>query len=77
MSVFPLWLTIRPACGLPGEFVCPTNSKELLQILRNKTELPTSVLERFFGELRVHSSVRLLGVDLSDSHLTRIGYFVD
>ncbi len=77
MSVSPLWLTIRPACGLPGKFGCPTNSKELLQILRNKTELPTSVLDRFFAELRVHSNVRLLGVDLSESHLTRLGYFVD
>ncbi len=46
-------------------------------MLHQKTELASSVLERFRGDLRLRSSARLLGVELSDRHLTEIGYFVD
>ncbi len=76
-SKFPLSVTIRPACGLPGDFEYPTDSESLLRMLHQKTELTSSVLERFRGDLRLRSSVRLLGVELSDRHLTEIGYFVD
>ena len=73
----PLNLTIRPACGLPGSFLCPTDSATLLRMLHQKTDLPSSVLKRFEGDLRVSPSVRLLGVGLSERVLTDIGYFVD
>ena len=76
-STFPLSVTIRPVCGLPGDFEYPTDSKSLLRMLHQKTELASSVLERFRGDLRLRSSARLLGVELSDRHLTEIGYFVD
>ncbi len=76
-STFPLSVTIRPACGLPGDFEYPIDSESLLRMLHQKTELASSVLERFRGDLRLRSSARLLGVELSDRHLTEIGYFVD
>lgn len=72
-----LSLTIRPSCGLPGDFQYPTDSATLLRMLRLKTDLHTSVLERFQGDLHTSSTVKLLGVELSEHLLTEIGYFVD
>ena len=74
---FTLSLTIRPACGLPGDFEYETNSAALLRMLRQQTDLPASVLQRFEGNLYSSPSARLLGVDLSERLLTEIGYFVD
>jgi hypothetical protein len=73
----PLSLTIRPSCGLPGDYECPTDSGALVQMLRKHTDLPASVIQDF--QLSLHSPVgaRLLGVDLSDDALTKIGYFID
>ena len=73
----PISLTIRPACGIPGDYECPTDSTALLQLLRRETDLPASVLQRF--EMNLHASLgaRLMGVELSDSVLTDIGYFID
>ena len=74
---FPISLTIRPACGLPGDYEYPTDSMTLLQLLRRETDLPASVIQRFEQNLRVLLGARLLGVELSDSVLTDIGYFID
>lgn len=74
---FQVSLTIRPACGLPGEYQYPTDSASLLRLLRQQTDLPSSVLERFEGNLNLTHSAKLLGVELSDGLLTKIGYFVD
>ena len=76
-GTIPLSLTIRPACGWPGDYEYPTDSAALLQLLRKQTDLPAYVLQRFEGELHARLSARLLGVDLSDSVLTDIGYFID
>ena len=76
-GTIPLSLTIRPACGLPGDYVCPTDSAALLKLLRQQTDLPSHVLERFEKNLRASAGARLLGVELSDSVLTNIGYFID
>ena len=76
-GTIPLSLTIRPACGLPGDYEYPTDSAVLLRMLREQTELPAYVLERFEQNLRAPLGARLLGVDLDDSVLTKIGYFVD
>jgi hypothetical protein len=76
-GTIPLSLTIRPACGLPGDYEYPTDSAALLQLLRQQTDLPSHVLERFEESLRASVSARLLGVELSDSVLTKIGYFID
>jgi hypothetical protein len=76
-GTIPLSLTIRPACGLPGDYECPTDSAALLQMLRQQTDLPTHVLQRFEKNLHASESARLLGVELSDRVLTNIGYFID
>ena len=76
-GTIPLSLTIRPACGLPGDYECPIDSEALLQLLRQQTDLPSHVLERFEKSLRVSVGARLLGVELSDGALTKIGYFID
>jgi hypothetical protein len=72
-----LSLTIRPACGLPGDFQFPTDSEALMRLLRKETNLPASVLERFEHELEAPIGARLLGVELGEKVLTSIGYFVD
>jgi hypothetical protein len=76
-GAIPLSLTIRPACGLPGEYQFPTDSEELMLLLRQKTDLAATVLERFEGRLGNPIGARLLGVELSERVLTDIGYFID
>ena len=73
----PLSLTIRPSCGLPGDYSCPTDSDALLRLLRRSTDLSASVLQRFEVDLHKLPQARLLGVDLADSALEDIGYFID
>jgi hypothetical protein len=73
----PLSLTIRPACGLPGDYQYTTDSSALLQMLRRDTDLPASVLQRFERNLYGSGSATLLAVDLSERTLTNIGYFID
>lgn len=76
-GTIPLFLTIRPACGLPGDYECPTDSAALLRLLRRQTDLPAYVLQRFEDGLRTPFGARLLGVELSESVLTDIGYFIE
>jgi len=76
-GTIPLSLTIRPACGLPGDYELPTDSKALLQLLRQQTDLPSTVLQRFEITLQSRVNARLLGVELSERVLTDIGYFID
>ncbi len=76
-ETFPVSLTIRPACGLPGEYQFPTDSVSLFRMLHQQTDLPATVLQRFEGNLCNTHSAKLLGVELSEGVLTKIGYFVD
>ena len=76
-GTIPLSLTIRPSCGLPGDYEFPTDSRSLMQMLRQQTDLPSSVLQRFENDLCASPAARLLAVDLSDRFLTEIGYFID
>jgi hypothetical protein len=76
-GTIPLSLTIRPACGLPGDYEYPTDSAALLELLHQQTDLPSHVLQRFEKTLRASLGARLLGVELSDRVLTKIGYFID
>jgi hypothetical protein len=73
----PLKLTIRPACGLPGDYECSTDSAALLRLLRKETDLPGYVLESFAASLCLPVGARLTGVELGETVLTDIGYFVD
>ena len=77
IGTIPLSLTIRPACGLPGDYECPTDSAALLRLLRQQTDLPSYVLQSFEQSLRAQLGAKLLGVELSDSVLTKMGYFID
>ncbi len=72
-----LSLTLKPACGLPGDYEYPTDSTTLIRLLRAQTDLPGTVLQRFEDDLRAGFSARLLGVELSETLLTNIGYFID
>jgi hypothetical protein len=74
---FSLSLTIRPASGFPGEYEFPTDRETLMRLLRQETDLPAPMLDRFEGKLVTKVSARLLGVELGDSVLTEIGYFID
>jgi hypothetical protein len=76
-GAIPLSLTIKPACGLPGDYEYRTTLASLMQMLRQQTDLPTAVLQRFEGSLWDKFGARLLGVELSDRLLTDIGYFID
>jgi hypothetical protein len=76
-GAIPLSLTIKPACGLPGDYQYLTDSSALLHMLRQQTDLPASVIQRFESNLYNTPNARLLGVDLSEKLLTEIGYFVD
>jgi hypothetical protein len=62
---------------LPGDYECPTDSAALLRLLRRQTDLPAYVLQNFEKDLYTQLGARLLGVNLSDSVLTDIGYFID
>jgi len=73
----PLSLTIRPACGLPGDYQFPIDSASLLRMLHKQTDLPASVLQRFEEKLHTLPTAKLLGVELSERVLTEIGYFVE
>ncbi len=77
IGTIPITLTIRPACGLSGDYLYPTDSATLLSMLRKKTDLPSFVLDRFKGDLHVSHRARLWGVELSDQLLAKIGYFID
>jgi hypothetical protein len=76
-GTIPISLTIRPACGLPGDYEYPTDSAALLRLLRQQTDLPSHVLQTFEKNLRTPLGARLTGVELSDRVLTDIGYFID
>jgi hypothetical protein len=76
-GAIPVSLTIRPACGLPGDYTYRTNSAALLRMLNLKTDLPTAVLRRFEVDVLSSTHAKLLGVEMSERLLTDIGYFVD
>jgi len=75
-GAIPLSLTIKPACGLPGDYQYLTDSSALMKMLR-QTDLPAAVIQRFEGSMFHQPTARLLGVELSDAVLTDVGYFID
>jgi len=76
-GAIPLSLTLRPSCGVPGEYTYPTDSVTLRHLLEKGTDLPAAVVRRFMGDVLGSPKARLLGVNLDDDTLKRIGYFVD
>lgn len=76
-GTIPLTVTICPACGIPGDYECPMESGTLLRLLLRHTDLPASVIENFAKRLGGPLEARLPGVELSETVLTEIGYFID
>jgi hypothetical protein len=70
-------LTVRPACLLPGDYSYTTNSDSLLRMLRQRTDLPSTVLDKFEMGICGPKGANLLAVEISERTLTEIGYFVD
>jgi hypothetical protein len=70
-------LTIRPSRPLPGDYSYTTNSDSLLRMLRQRTDLPSTVLDKFEMGIRSPKGADLLAVEMSEKTLTEIGYFVD
>ena len=76
-TIVALALTLRPACGLPGDYILKTTSASLMKILRKGTELSLDTLAGFEGQILSCSYARLMGVEMSEAVLTEIGYFID
>jgi hypothetical protein len=72
-----IFLTIRPSRLVPGDYSYTTSSHSLLRMLRQKTDLPSSVLEKFEMGIYSPKGANLLAVEISEKTLTEIGYFVD
>ena len=72
-----LSVTIKPSNNLPGSFEYQTDSRTLLQMLRQETDLSGPALESFHRDLQISTKARLHGVKLSEETLQEIGYFID
>jgi hypothetical protein len=69
-------LTIRPAAPLPGDYSFVTSLDSLRRLLR-RTDLPSTVLEKFEMGIYNPKGVSLPAVELSEKTLTQVGYFLD
>ncbi len=69
-------LTIRPSCLLPGDYSYTTTSDSLQRMLR-RTDLPSTVIEKFETGIYTPKGANLPGVEISEETLTQIGYFLD
>ena len=69
-------LTIRPSASLPGDYSFVTNRDSLRRLLR-RTDLPSTVLEKFESGVYTPKGASLPAVELSEDTLTQIGYFID
>jgi hypothetical protein len=67
-------LTTRPACPLPGTYSFVTNRDSLRRILR-RTDLPSTVLEKFETGIYRLKGGNLTAVELCET--TQIGNFID
>ena len=76
-EIVALALTLRPACGLPGDYQFKTTSTSLMKMLRKGTELSLDTLAGFEGQVLSCPFARLMGIEMSEAILTEIGYFVD
>jgi hypothetical protein len=54
-----------------------TTREQLLNLLKSKIRLGTAKIARFERALCAPAGARLLDVEMSDSVLTEIGYFID
>ena len=69
-------LTLRPTCPLPGEYSYTTSSDSLRHMLL-RTDLPSTVIEKFESRIWSPKGADLPAIEISEKTLTEIGYFVD
>lgn len=69
-------LSIRPAASLPGNYSFVTDRDSLRRMLR-RTDLPSTVLEKFEMGIYNPKGATLPAVELSEQTLTQIGYFIE
>ena len=69
-------LTLRPACALPGDYTYTTSSDSLRRMLL-RTDLPSTVIEKFESRIWSPKGADLPAIEISEKTLTEIGYFVD
>jgi hypothetical protein len=69
-------LTLRPTCSLPGEYSYTTSSDSLRRMLL-RTDLPSTVIEKFESRIWSPKGADLPAIEISEKTLTEIGYFVD
>ncbi len=74
---FPLLVTLKPANKIPGSFEYQTDSRSLLRLLHQQTDLSGFALDRFRSELQISRQVSLPAVNLKEDVLREIGYFID
>ncbi len=70
-------LTLKPAFDVPGDYNMQTTREQLLNLLTSKIHLATTKVARFERSLSTPAGARLLDVEMSESVLTEIGYFID
>jgi hypothetical protein len=69
-------LTLRPAARLPDDYSFITNVDSVRRLLR-RTDLPSTVLDRFENGLWNAKGASLPAVEISEKTLKQIGYCVD
>jgi hypothetical protein len=70
-------LTVKPAFDVLGDYNIQTTREQLLNLLTSKIHLATTKVARFERSLATPAGARLLDVEMSESVLTEIGYFID
>ena len=76
LSADRIVLTFRPACTLPGDYSYTTSSDWLRRMLR-RTDLPSTVIEKFESRIWSPKGADLPAIEISEGTLTEIGYFFD
>lgn len=76
LAEYRISLTIRPSCSLPGHYSFVTNRDSLRRMLQ-RTDLPSTVLEKFETGIYSAKGANLPAVEVSEKTLAEIGYFID
>lgn len=73
---FPMNVRLHTPGTTAGQYIYTKDSRELLALLK-RTDLSGDVLESFTDELRSGPLAQIEKVELKDSALRHIGYFLD
>ena len=73
---FPMNVRLRTSAATVGQFIYTTDSRNLLALLK-RTDLSGDILESFTSQLKSGHLAQIPKVELRDSTLRQIGYFLD